>query len=260
MNVRTAPSAQPAPAPASSVPSANAESATPRFDRKFIEDNKLIERYLEHKLPVKGARELENWCRANPEFLNELNLAERTHASLKLLEASGSPQDLGEPQPPWWKTLYFLIGLGVVTFICLVAFWALFGKYIYLRGQLDDVRSQLHLGSLAAPTAQRSLRVFPDRAPGIDRSRIGVSHATPLLLNLQIDMSYSRLTQFRLTLDKKDQGRALVLEEITKDSNGDLKLGFNTSGLTAGLYNVRIEGLPFRGTPISEGWLILDVR
>jgi hypothetical protein len=257
MNVRTSPSTPPPPVSASSATPA---TATPRFDRKFIEDNKLLDRYLEHKLPVKGARELENWCRDNPEFLNELKLAERTHASLKLLEASGSPPDLGETQPPWWKTLYFLIGLGLVTFICLVAFWALFGKYVFLRGQLEDVRSQLQVGSLVPPTAQRSLRVFPDRAPGIDRSRISVSRATPLLLNLQIDMSYSRLTQFRLTLDKKDQGRALVLEEMAKDSNGDLKLAFNTSGLTAGIYNIRVEGLPFRGSPIAEGWLVLDVH
>src|ERR1700720_4553919 len=37
-----------------------------RFDAKFIEDHKLLDRYLEGKLPPKGARDLENWCRANP--------------------------------------------------------------------------------------------------------------------------------------------------------------------------------------------------
>src|ERR1700675_2351994 len=112
----------------------NAQSVTrgtppnaPRFDRKFIEDHKVLERYLEHKLPPKGARDLENWCRANPEYLNELRLSERAQASLKLLEASGQPQDLREPQPPWWKTIQVLIGLCVVTFLSLIAFWALLG-------------------------------------------------------------------------------------------------------------------------------------
>ena len=66
----------------------------PRFDAKFIEDHQLIERYLQNKLPSKGARDLENWCRANPEYLEGLNLPERTQASLKLLEASGKPVDL----------------------------------------------------------------------------------------------------------------------------------------------------------------------
>src|SRR6266851_7612180 len=87
------------------------QTAPPRFDRKFIEDHRLVERYLENKLPLKGARDLENWCRANPEYLTELKLSERAQTSLKLLEASGRPQDLREPEPPWWKHVYVLIGL-----------------------------------------------------------------------------------------------------------------------------------------------------
>jgi len=59
---------------------------SPRFDRKFIEDHKLVERYLENKLPFKGARDLEQWCRQHPDYLNELKISERAHASLKLLE------------------------------------------------------------------------------------------------------------------------------------------------------------------------------
>jgi hypothetical protein len=41
-----------------------------------------------------------------------------------------------------------------------------------------------------------------------------------------------------------------------------LTLTFNTTGLAAGIYNIRIESLPIRasGSPIPEGWLILDVR
>jgi hypothetical protein len=34
----------------------------------------------------------------------------------------------------------------------------------------------------------------------------------------------------------------------------------NTTGLAAGRYNVRIEALPFRGNPIPDGWLILEVQ
>src|SRR5258708_9185691 len=104
----------------------NPQTAPPRFDRKFIEDHQLVERYLEHKLPVKGARDLENWCRANPDYLNGLRLSERAQASLKLLEASGRPLDLSEPQPPWWKSSYVPIGLGALALVSFVAFWALF--------------------------------------------------------------------------------------------------------------------------------------
>ena len=238
----------------------NAQTAA-RFDAKFIEDHKLIDRYLEGKLPVKGARDLENWCRAHPEYLNELKLSERAQTSLKLLEASGQPVDLREPQPPWWKTIHVLIGLSVVTFLSLVAFWALLGKYVLLRGELEDTRTLMTQGSLVQPATSRELRVSPDRAPGIDHARIVVARAAPQLMDVHIDLGYTnKLVQFRLFVDKKDQGRALILNNLLKDSNGELRMTLNSTGLAAGIYNVRIEALPFRGGPIPIGWLILDVR
>jgi hypothetical protein len=63
-----------------------------------------------------------------------------------------------------------------------------------------------------------------------------------------------------MLVDKKDQGRALVLNNLLKDSNGELAMTLNSTGLPAGIYTVRIEALPFRGSPIPVGWLILEVR
>jgi hypothetical protein len=234
---------------------------SPRFDRKFIEDHNLVERYLEGKLPFKGARDLEQWCRANPEYLNELKLSERAHTSLKLLEASGQPQDLTEPKPPWWKHMYVLIGLIAVSVLCLLAFWAVLGKYILLRSQLEDTRTLMNQGSLMQPATEREVQVAPDRAPGIDRARIVLNRNAPQLLDVHVDLNYTnKLTNFRMFVDKKDQGRALVLNNLFKDSNGELRMTLNSTGLAAGIYNVRIEALPFRGSPIPIAWLMLDVR
>ena len=239
----------------------NPQTAPPRFDRKFIEDHQLVERYLENKLPFKGARDLENWFRAHPDYLNELKLSERAQTSLKLLEASGQPVDLREPQPPWWKTIHALIGLAVVTVLSLIAFWALLGKYVLLRGELDDTRHLMSQGSLVQPATSRELRVSPDRAPGVDHARIVVTRAAPQLMDVHIDLGYTnKLTEFRLLVDKKDQGRALILNNLIKDSNDELRMTLNSTGLSSGIYNVRIEALPFGGSPIPIGWLILDVR
>ena len=246
---------------ARTISQGNPQTAPPRFDRKFIEDHRLIERYLENKLPFKGARDLENWCRANPEYLDELKLSERAQTSLKLLEASGQSVDLSEARPPWWKTIYFLIGLGVVTALSLIAFWVVLGKYVLLRGELEDTRTLMNQGPLVQPATSRELRVSPDRVPGIGRARIVVNRAAPLLMDVHIDLGYTdKLEQFRLFVDKQDQGRALILNDLLKDSNGELRMTLNSTGLSVGIYNVRIEALPFRGSPIPIGWLILDVR
>jgi hypothetical protein len=248
MNARTIAQGKPAP-------------ISPRFDRKFIEEHNLIERYLENKLPFKGARDLEQWCRAHPDYLNELKLPERALASLKLLEASGRPQELGEPTPEWWKSLYVLAGLGAVTFISLVAFWVLVGKYSSLQGKLEDAKRVISQGPLVQPATEKAILVSPDHAPGLNRARITLSRTAPLLMDVHIDLDYTqKLTQFRLFVDKQDQGRALVLNNLLKDSNGQLRVTLNSTGLSAGIYNVRIEALPPRGIPIPIGWLILDVK
>jgi hypothetical protein len=244
----------------STVSAAVTPPVSPRFDRKFIEDHKLIERYLANKLPYRGARDLENWCREHPEYLNELNLSERAQASLKLLENSGHPVDLTEPVPPWWKSIYVSIGVGVVAVFSLLAFWALLGKYVLLRGELADTRTLMQQGSLVQPAVQTKLHVSPDHAPGIDHTQIVVSRSAPQLMELHVDLSYTKAMEFRMFVDKKDQGRALILDNLLKDSNGELQVTFNTTGLPVGIYTARIEALPPHGASIPVGWLVLDVR
>jgi hypothetical protein len=81
------------------------------------------------------------------------------------------------------------------------------------------------------------------------------------LLDVHIDLGYTqKLQQFRMFVDKKDQGRALVLNNLLKDSNGELLLTLNSTGLSAGIYSVRIEALPPRGIPIPIGWLTISVE
>jgi hypothetical protein len=255
MNARTLPAAA---SPAAASPKG---AISPRFDAKFIEEHKLIERYLENKLPAKGARDLEIWCRAHPEYLNDLKLPERTQASLKLLEASGQPQDLGEPAAPWWKSPYVPIALAAVAGVSLLAFWALMGKYSLLRGELEDAKQRVTRGSLVQPAVSTEQYVSPDRAPGLDQARIVVNTAAPQLVDLHLDMSYTKkLMQFKVTVDKEGQGRALIMNNVLKDSNNEIRLTFNTTGIAAGIYKVRIEAVPMSGSPIPEGWMILEVK
>ncbi len=235
-------------------------AAVPRFDRKFIEDQGLVERYLQNKLPFKGARDLENWCRTHPEYLEELKLSERAQASLKLLDASGRALDLREPPPPWWKSIHVLVGLSVIAFLSLLAFWVILGKYALLRGELADARVAVERGSLVQPASMREVTLAPDRAAGIDKARLFVSRNTPQLLDVHIDLNYTKMTQFRLFVDKRDQGRALVLNNLLKDSNGELRITLNSTGLSPGIYHARIEGLPFLARPLPVGWLTLEVQ
>jgi hypothetical protein len=180
--------------------------------------------------------------------------------SLKLLEASGNSLDLREPRTPWWKTTPFVATLALITLAALAGLWAAFGKYSLLRGELEDATLRVGQGSLAPPTAHAVLRVAPDRSAAVDQARVPINHAVAQMLELHVDMSYVRTPQFRVTVDKKDQGRVLIMENLLRDSNGDVRVSFNTSALTRGRYDLRIEALPLLGSPTAVGWLILDVR
>jgi hypothetical protein len=230
------------------------------LDRPFVESNQLVERYLDGKLPYKGRRELENWCRANPEYLRELHLSERTVLSLKLLEASGQPQDLSEPRVPWWKLPQVLAFACAIAAAALIGCAVMAGKLTLLSGRYDDMHRQLGQGSLAPPTAIRNLRIEPDRAAGIGSATINVDHNVAQLIDVAIDMAYSPDKRFRVTVDKRDQGRALVLGGLSKDSNNEMHVAFNSTALSAGHYDVSIQALPMLGPPTDAGWLVLEVR
>ena len=232
----------------------------PPLDQAFIESNQLLERYLDGKLPYKGGRDLEAWCRANPQYLQQLRFAERTVAALKLLDASGTPADLAEPVTPWWKKPQTLVGAGLIAIAALVGCLLLVGKVTLLTGRLEDAKVRLRQGPLAPPGSMQSLRIAPDRSAATGAAKLTVNRNPAQLIELSIDVSYAPEKRFRVTVDKRDQARALVLGDMTKDSNGNLRVTFNTSALGEGSYDVRIQALPLLGEPVDAGWMVLEAR
>jgi hypothetical protein len=81
----------------------------------------------------------------------------------------------------------------------------------------------------------------------------------PQLIEMKVDMSFALQNAFRVTIDKKDQARVGTIDRVLKDSNGQLKFNFNTSGVTPGLYRMQIEGITLRGETIPVAWLNVKV-
>ena len=79
------------------------------------------------------------------------------------------------------------------------------------------------------------------------------------MADLKIDMSWSKFTAFRLTLDRQDQGRVAVLNYMLRDSNGDLHLSLNNTALGPGTYEFAIEGLTLHGEAIAQAWITIGI-
>ena len=67
------------------------------------------------------------------------------------------------------------------------------------------------------------------------------------MADIKCDVSWSKFSCFRVTIDRVDQGRVAVLAHMPQDSNGHLRLALNSSALGPGQYQVLLEGLDWRG-------------
>ncbi len=232
----------------------------PRLDREFVDDRQLLDRYLDGALPYKGARQFEQWCAAHPEYLAERRLADRTQASLRLLEAAGRAPDLAEPRPRWWRAPWLPVALGAIAAASLIGLWTASAHGAWLRDELTEARAQLAKGSMRPPASEQVIPVTPDRSRESRTARIVLARSPARLVALRVDMGYVRADRFRLVVDKRGAGRALDLEGLAKDSNADLRIAFNASALEPGEYSVRIEAMPLLGQPVPDGWFTIAVR
>jgi hypothetical protein len=82
----------------------------------------------------------------------------------------------------------------------------------------------------------------------------------PELLDLYLPVLYSDFKVFAVTVDKVDTGRVLDLQRVATDSNGELRLTFNSSAFGPGEYRIRLQGYTWRGARVDAGWIRLVVK
>ncbi len=265
----TASAAPVAPAPARPAAAApkKAPSPTPDsvvvpqvMDREFIARNRIVELYLSGGLPVRGATVFEQFCRENPQILDEIGLPERVHTALRLLDASGKPEPWQEKPKQFWERPYVPAALSGLVLVLGIAL-------LMLNRQLtDQTRKVTALHQLVidqpidAATSTSTVNIMPTHAgPNVGTGTI-IGGPSAELVNIKIDMTHSDFRAFRVTIDRLNEGRVEVLNNLIKDSNGELGFSLNTSALGAGIYPLTIEGLDWRGDPQPDSWAALTVR
>jgi hypothetical protein len=228
------------------------------MDRAFIENNQILERYLTGKLPFKGAQDFEQYCREHPEVLDEVKFGERVNAGLRLLEAAGRPVDWQEPKPAWWRRWETTAALGIVCLGLTIWLYVLSDKQADAKKQIAALQQSAQEGPLLAPNEVQTIALSPDRnGPGGPPLATIHTRNPPSLVEMRLNVSYAKQTTFRITLSKKDDTRIGTAYNLLRDSNGELRLSFNSSALHPGEYKLAIVGIPFRGNPVPVGWATL---
>ncbi len=229
------------------------------MDRDFIARNQIVERYLSGRLPVKGATDFEKFCAENPELLDELGLPARVNAGLRLLEAAGKPEPWQEAPKRFWEKPYLAIGLGVATLVLAISLAVVASGSSDKTRHITRLEKQVVDQPLSPATSTRAVRLLPSYKGGSNSPAVILGGANAQLADLKIDVSRSAFRAFRVTIDRIDQGRVAVLNNLAKDSNGHLNIALNTSALGPGNYQLTLEGITWKGEIEPEAWVTIGI-
>jgi len=229
------------------------------IDRDFVARNQVVERYLSGRLPLKGATDFERFCHQHPELLDEIGLPERVHAGLRLLEASGKPEPWQEAARPVWQKPQAILGLAAAVLVLGVALAIVAGGSAAKNHRITALQKQAFERALDPATSTREIRLLPSRSGASNTPAINIGGGSVQLADFKIDESRSPYHSFRVTIDRIDQGRVAVITNLTKDSNGHLRIALNSSALGPGNYQLTIEGLNWRGDPEPDSWITIGI-
>jgi len=231
------------------------------MDRDFIARNQIVERYLSGRLPLKGATDFERFCKENPQLLDELGLPERVNAVLRLLEASGKPEPWQEKGQSFWARPKFVLGLAAVATLALgVALAVVVSGSAAKSQKIAKLQRQSAERPLDPASSTRSIRLVPSREGASNTPAVVIGGGAAELVDFKIDETRSAYKSFRITIDRIDQGRVVVLHNLVKDSNGHLRVALNSSALGPGNYQLTIEGLSWRGDPEPDSWVTIGIQ
>jgi hypothetical protein len=229
----------------------------PAMDREFIIKNQIVERYLAGRLPPKGVTDFEKLIRSRPQLIEELGLADKVNAGLRLLDTAGHAEPWAEkPKAFWEKPAVTFGGIGVAI-AALIGCVVLATQVASRDDSIAKLRKDNIERAIAPSTRTRTMIVEVARNGPPSQARVNISYGD--FAELKTDMSWTRYAMFKVSIDRVDQGRVAVIDGITKDSNGHVRMAFNAGAFGPGEYLIQLDGLNMRRESIPVGWIRMSI-
>ncbi len=255
-----APPGTPAPAPARKLPNPETVAVPSVMDRDYIARNRIVELYLSGSLPIRGATMFERYCRENPQLLDQIGLPQRVHTGLRLLEVAGTPEPWQEKPKRFWEQPYLLAVLSTLVVVLGIGMLVLNSHLTQQTHNVAVLHKLVTDQPLDAAAGTSTVDIDPSRSGPTTSAAAVIGGSAAQLVSIRINTTRSDFRAFRVTIDRVNQGRVAVLNNLIKDSNGELGFSLNSSALGPGLYQLTIEGLDWRGDPQPDSWTAIDVR
>lgn len=227
------------------------------MDREFIIKNQIVERYIAGRLPPKGVTDFEKLIRSRPALIEELGLAEKVNAGLRLLDAAGVAEPWAEKPKKFWESTTFAFGAAGLAIAALIGCAVLAMQVSSRDSSIAKLKRESTERPIAPSTQKRTILVNPARNGPPAQSGLNVGHGD--FAELKIDVSWSRYGTFKVSIDRVDQGRVAVFDGLTKDSNGHVRVALNAGAFGPGDYLVTFEGLNMKRESLPVAWVRLNI-
>ena len=227
------------------------------MDREFIIKNQIVERYLAGRLPPKGVTDFEKLIRARPQLIEELGLANKVNAGLRLLDAAGIAEPWAEKPKKAWEKPAFTMGATALAAAALIGCLVLAMQVSSRNATIAKQKLENIERSIAPSTKKRTIIVGVTRNGPPSQSNLTINYGE--FAEMKADLSWARYGSFKVSIDRVNQGRVAVLDGLEKDSNGHLRISLNAGAFGPGDYMVTIEGLNMRRESLPVAWYRISV-
>jgi hypothetical protein len=227
------------------------------MDREFIIKNQIVERYLAGRLPPKGVTDFEKLIRQRPQLIEELGLADKVNAGLRLLDAAGIAEPWAEKQKKAWEKPAFGFGAAAVAAVALIGCAVLAMQVSSRDTTIAKLKVENHERAIEPSTHKRTILVTPSRNGPSTQASVAINSGD--FAELKVDLSWARYGSFKVSIDRVNQGRVAVLDGIEKDSNGHVRISLNAGAFGPGDYMVQLDGLNMRREGLPVAWFRFSV-
>jgi hypothetical protein len=239
------------------APGSAAPAAMPAMDREFIIKNQIVERYLAGRLPPKGVTDFERLIRSRPELIEELGLADRVNAGLRLLDAAGIAEPWAEKPRKFWEKQSFTIAAVAVALLGLIGCGVLAMQVSSRENAIAKLNKDNIERRIAPSTRKRTILVKVARNGPPAQASLTISSGD--LAELKADVARLSYGTYKVSIDRVDQGRVAVLDGMARDSNGHVRIALNAGAFGPGDYTVELAGLNMRRESIPVAWFRFTV-
>ncbi len=227
------------------------------MDREFIIKNQIVERYLAGRLPPKGVTDFEKLIRSRPQLIDELGLAEKVNAGLRLLDAAGIAEPWAEKPKKIWEKPAFSLGAAALAVAALIGCAVLAAQVASRNTTISRQAKENAERPIAPSTTKRTVLVNVARNGPPSQRTVAINYGE--FAEMKIDLSWAHFSSYRVSIDRVDQGRVALLDGLDKDSNGHIRLSLNAGAFGPGDYMVAIEGLNLRRESVPVGWFRVGI-